>query len=363
MKKALKVTFGTMLAASMVAPAYATGNDFLNHSAVYVEGTYYRPSNNGLSVGDQLVAPSITAGQFGAPILDGWRRADFLNPENTYDYALGYSYHIPRSPTRVFLRYEHFDDDTAIGGVDAVDFRNIGTEPGYPNYPNVGPVGGTMENAKLHESLSEFKVGLSRELQFTPKFGVELLGFLENDRLSVSLSESMFGTIYTSTVPQDLSRDTDGKMTGFGPGIGAVGKIYPFSRCPQWAFFAGGTTTLLYANNEYQQSYYQTQAGVSGGGVVNPVFYVYDPEDSHSLVGKVDISFGVNYHYRFMHDVYGAVFDLTLGLRYMNIINAMKNGDTAYNPFIANFAANTGWPQDWGLFGPFLRFRLGGRDA
>jgi hypothetical protein len=60
-------------------------------------------------------------------------------------------------------------------------------------------------------------------------------------------------------------------------------------------------------------------------------------------------------------------WDISLGMRYLNLFNALKNGNTAFNPnagannnVVANFAPNLGPAQDWGRYGPFLRFKLGG---
>ncbi len=346
MKKTLKVTFGTMLAVSMVTPAYAQNflgeTDFLNNLSVFVEGNYTKPSNNGLSVGDLLVTPSAGG-------LDGWRRQVFLNPENEWDYALGFTYRYC-GDSRLILRYDHYDasDDTTN-----IDIRNIG----------FAPAPDTAGYAIVQENQHEWLLGLAHSLGFDQGFNLDLMAFLAQDKLDVSLQETQtqFVANQGGGVFAHYHRTTENTMEGFGPGLGAMAQVYPFRCMQNWGFFAGGRTALLYARNSYQQSFYENNS-------VTPAFYVYDPEDSHSIVTKLDISFGLNYHCGFRHDLGGAMFDIALGMRYMNMFNVLKNGNAAYNPpngfaGIANFAANTGWPQDWGRFGPFLTFRFGGANA
>jgi hypothetical protein len=63
-------------------------------------------------------------------------------------------------------------------------------------------------------------------------------------------------------------------------------------------------------------------------------------------------------------------WDMDLGMRYMNMFNVLKNGATAFNPNaganndVANdFAPRLGAAFDWGRYGPFLRFSVGGADS
>jgi hypothetical protein len=58
---------------------------------------------------------------------------------------------------------------------------------------------------------------------------------------------------------------------------------------------------------------------------------------------------------------------VSLGMRYMNMFNAFKNGNVAYNNGPAVNAPGLpvylGGSNDFGRIGPFLQVRLGGADA
>ncbi len=63
------------------------------------------------------------------------------------------------------------------------------------------------------------------------------------------------------------------------------------------------------------------------------------------------------------------MFQAALGLRYNNVVNAFKGGNTQLNTTNAatnvntGFAITTGLPSDFGRFGPFLRFSIGGANS
>jgi len=335
MKKALKVTFGTMLAMSMIGQANA---HFIpqhpeNFIAVWVEGTYTKPSNNGLSVGDLLFAnPNL---------FDGGHRHTFLAPDNQWDYALGFSYRLPCQNTRLFFHYDHYDADDSKGDID---IRNL----------SFAPPPQTQEVATINEHSNEFRFGAIHDLHFGDYFSLDLLAFLEYDKLRLTLNETI------SQAGIIGARETENKVRGFGPGVGFMTRWYAHN--PHWHIFAGATTAILAADNDYHQTFLTS--------AVPPGFYNYDPEESDSLVGKLDINFGINYRCAFRHYFCGAIWDISLGMRYMNIFNAIKNGNTVYNPNAfddagtpINFSPNLGFPQDWGRWGPFLKFKIGGKDS
>ncbi len=339
MKKVARVTYGAVLVVSMVAPQLAIAHDPLSPFAVSVEVNYTKPSNNGLTVGDALFAQPLS----GSP-LDGGRRHVFLNPDNAYDYSLGVTYRYPHSHNRLFMNYDHYNNHEEKGDIN---LRNDGLSPPLT----------TFGFSRVDINAYEFRIGAIHDLYFERYcFGLNFYGFLEN----VKLSQTFFQTANQEMPPgeEDSEPLKENKMHGFGPGLGAVGRVY---LRPQWSLFAGMMTSLLYGEYTYLESF------VSSDGS----FYIHDPEDTNAIIGKLDIQFGINYHTAFRQELHRTKWDITLGMRYMNMFNAIKNGNTAWQPnaqptglnsgnFPANFAANLGSAQDWGRYGPFLRFQVGG---
>lgn len=337
MRKACLFTCGTLFAASM-APAYAQIDDFVTRSAVSITGTYTETSNNGLSMGDYQIAPS-TSGFVG-------RRAIFINPDSEFDYAVGYTYHIPCTSTHFFMSYDHYrteDENSAFGDVVNIE---------------ISPILNTQvsDTARVEQHSDEFRVGFAHYLDFGRAFVLDLSGFFEWDKVSRSLYETAAGEVlFGNSSFAIASRSTDSKMDGWGPGMGVMAIIKPFND-PHWGFFVDVKTSLLWVENTFSQSLQNSQPPLALVGD-----YSLDPEGSESMVGKLDMKFGIDYCKVFP----SAMFEAALGMRYMNIINALKNGNTFFNPFWPNlsYAANTGFPNDWGRIGPFLTFRVGGKDA
>ena len=95
-----------------------------------------------------------------------------------------------------------------------------------------------------------------------------------------------------------------------------------------------------------------------------------DSENTKSLIGKYDINLGVDYLRTYRVNCCPIKTGITLGVRYMNIVNAFKMGNTVGQSFnvaatqdgVANFPV-FGVPTDWGRVGPYLRFSVGGADA
>ncbi|MBS0287771.1 MAG: hypothetical protein JSR17_10780 [Proteobacteria bacterium] len=347
MKKSLKVTFGTMLAVSMAAPiaAHALVHDAQHHVAVWGDLTYMRPSNNGLSVGDFAMPPFDQN-------FDGSRNAYFMEPENEFDYAVGLSFRLPNyKHTRVFFNYDHYQDDVDRQG--DVNVRNLGL------FPLVGPFQATFGTTELELTNHEFRVGAVHDLHFGDHFCLDLLAFFEYDKLR----QELFETISQNNNNDLRTRQTENIAKGFGPGVGFVTRWY--ARNPHWQIFAGANTTLLAMDNYFKQTFVVLQGNNVGSG------YDYEPTESDSLVGKLDLEFGLNYHCAFKHEMHGLKWDVSLGMRYMNMFNVLKNGNTAFQPeggSVAGIAPNAqigfatylGSAQDWGKYGPFLRFKVGG---
>ncbi|MFI4937614.1 MAG: Lpg1974 family pore-forming outer membrane protein [Candidatus Berkiellales bacterium] len=332
MKKALKVTFGTMLAASMASPTFANEYDVLQHLAVHVNGTYTKASENGLSYGDILQAPTQVGGG------DGFRRQLFLHPDYEFDWGAGASYHIPRTFVRVFFHYDHFNDGNNTGG--STDTRDLGLGAPPPT---------STAMASVHHTSNEFTLGIDRRINLGRRYHIDTAAFLEWDRIRRDMHEQNVNTAVFAF------RDTENKMRGWGPGVGIKGHGLPF-QCNNFGIFASAMATLLYSTNTFSQ----TEEGN------NLLRYSYDPEDTHSIITKFDINFGVDYESVFRIDAGKMQAGIALGMRFVNYVNAFKNGNTFFNPEFTpggTWAANTGHPEDWGRWGPFLQFRIGGAHA
>lgn len=357
MKRVLNVTFGTLIAAGILSPVNAHTNDFLRHSAISGTLTYTETSNNGLSVGDYTFGHgSRIENQVFFPALIG-RRSIFLDIQSDFDYALGYTYRIPGTPTRFFISYDHYhttDNVDAVGVTTDIGMRTTDGEAFLALFDGRNEIEGYVNQRE-----NEFKIGFSHLLNFGMHFDLDLSTFLEWDSISRNLYEEAIGFFLSGGSPifTEIGRNTDSKMEGWGIGVGARAHGKPFRSNLHWGVFLGINTALIWADNEFSQF---LEPGIVGIG------YSLDPESSDSIVPKVDVSLGIDYCRIFHSDLGSMLFEATLGMRYLNFINALKNGNTAYNPFWdgdEDSAVNTGFANDWGRVGPFFTIRIGGAEA
>lgn len=335
MKKALKVTFGAILAAGLASTAFAGESDVLNRGAVWVTGTWTEISNNGVSYGD--LVQTATAGT-----SDGQKRHVFIDPDMEFDYALGFSQHFCGTKTRGWVTYDHFShaEDSSNTNV-----RNIGSVP--------TPATPTFATGNVQNHSDEVRFGLTRTMDFMQGFSLDVSGFFEWDQVKRTIDEAISGPVAGSFA----ARTTYERVQGWGPGIGARARSAPFRCASNIGFFMGGNATLIWADDQFESSL------VDDGALV----YLYDPEQTETIVGKIDISFGIDYS-RCMRDFGGTILDIALGVKYMNMFNAFKNGNAYQNPvYIGSggfaYSANLGTSNDFGRVGPFLTFALGGGDA
>ena len=328
MKKALTVTLGTVLAANMAAAIAHDSTSFLDRTAVHVNGTYTRAMQNGLAYANVLQQPA-PAGALSPN--EGMRRHLFVDQNNRWDWGAGLTHRFAHSPTRLFFHYDHFNDGTQTGGAGSVTV--LGSEV-------------VSASASVQDRSQEFMLGLDRQVHLGQQFSLDMAAFLGWDKVKQDFR-------ITTTGPAILV-DTHNEMNGFGPGVGIKGRATPFAQCREIGFFMTAMTSLLYAKNQYTQARYD-------GGVLQ---YFYDPEDTRSMVGKLDMTFGVDYKsptkFRLYRDQIGVGF--SLGMRYLNYINAFKNGNSEVDPLVG-LTLNGGQPTDWGRIGPFLQVRLGGPNA
>ncbi len=358
MKKALKVTFGTMLAVSMAAPAAMahtrSHHDELDHVAMWGDLTYMRTSGNGLSVGDYALVPP--AG-FPQNVFDGARNHYFLEPENEFDFAAGISYRFGHSSAnRVFFSYDRTRNDNDRQGDQNV--RNLGI------IPTVGPFTPTFGTTEYDVHGDEYRLGLIHDAHLGDFFCLDLRAFLEYDRIRQNFNEFIVRDNNTDI----RSRETENLVRGFGPGVGFNTRWY-HPGYKHWHLFAGLNTSLLKLENEYSQTF----VVAAGPGVILGQGYDYQPYETDSIVGKLDIEFGLNFGCAFRHEMEGLRWDVSLGMKYMNMFNVFKNGNTAWQPLdpnyfngngrYENFSPYLGAAQDWGKYGPFLRFKIGGSHS
>ncbi len=366
MKKALKVTFGTMVAVSLAAPVAALAvtqhphhhhhhhkhqhahhhHSVADQIAAWVDVTYMRPSNNGLSVGDYATPPTQVN-------FDGAHNHYFLEPNNDWDYALGISYRLPHHHTRIFLSYDHYVNNQYQGDTD---LRNLGLFPLVD-----GVLESTVSTTDYELKYHEIRLGAIHDLHFGDRFCLDVSAFFEYDRLRQQVGETNAAVNGTQ-----LGRTTENKVWGFGPGFGFMSHWFFWG--PHWQAFAGANTAIIQMDNKFTQRLDGLQGGIVGN------VYDYEPTESDSLVGKVDIEFGLKYSCAFRREMHGMKWDVSLGMKYMNMFNVFKNGNTMYQPHggsglddspvvLAGFAPYLGAAQDWGKYGPFLRFKLGGHNS
>lgn len=340
MKKVLAFAIGTGLA-TVAMPSFAV-EQHLDYMGVYVAATYTKPSNNALSIGDiQTHVP--------APFLHPYSRSLFLSPDFNWDYSLGLSYHFANTCTRFYAEYDAYGahdhrnaDDVAITGSVLLGLDN------------------TISATVLQHS-NEWRFGFKRHIPWGSCFSTELRAFLEYDKVSQDVHSWTYD-IGGRTFYQEFNSN----FRGWGPGVGLQFRGVPFAQSCHLGLFASFATTLFYAKNLYNITM-NLDALVPD----NRIFY-WNPENSRSLTGKVDIHVGLDYLRVYRVNGCPVNAGLTLGLRYMNIINAFKDGNTAaqyllLNPIqpvgtFANFPA-FGVPSDWGRVGPYLQFNLGGGNA
>jgi hypothetical protein len=357
-----RILFGAILAATATA-SNAHVEDVWRHMAFTATGTYTKTTSDGLSIGDLLIqrpnASNPASGVNGH--MDGGRRAVFLDPDYDGGYALGLSYHFHNSRTRLFLHYDYFRDHNEQ---DTVNIRNLGYQPGGLN-PDGSTLASTEGHSRAEDHSEEWRIGFVHHAPLHPRVTVDSSFFFEYDRVSRAIHDEILGFDSSGSTEGSAERFTKDRVKGWGPGIGARTHLRPFHRhhLQGIGLFASVKTILLYTDNDFNEDYLETS---------EDDFYFYEPEQSHSLVGKLDISFGVDMTSCIFSSLGQLPFNVALGMRYMNMYDVFKHGNADYNPpqhiridpgtshIYGSFAANSGPSSDWGRIGPFLQFRIGG---
>jgi len=261
-----------------------------------------------------------------------------VHPQAQWDWGVGLTYHVPGTLTRAFFHYDHFNDGSnteSSGGLSGLGL-NV-------NNP------GTFATSTVKDRSQEYTLGLDRRIEVGPRFYLDTGAFIEWDKVHRNNRQVHSETGAISTL------DVNNKITGFGPGVGVKGHATPFSNYNGFGIFASALTTLLYAKNSYDWTL------VEAGGIS-----ALDPEGTHSIVNKVDISLGLDYNCPLrMASRSKMQLGVTLGARYVNYINAFKNGNAMTSPQAVastdrfQLDASAG-AEDWGRVGPFLQVRIGG---
>jgi hypothetical protein len=338
MKRALKVTFGAVLAVGTLGTAQANMEQLVNHFGVQVTGTYTQATENAQSFGDQFVALPLAGGggRFVSPV--------FVENDYDFDYGLGLMYGFT-DKTRVYFNYDHFStsDDSSASNITNISIGSTANAP-------------TSGNGSVSYNANEYDLGVGHLWEHSPRFAVDYRAQLQWDRFAQSFVETIRGTPLAGGRDNAI-RTTNNTFRGFGPGVGLMAHAKPITNCPTIGVFAGGIASLMYGRNEFAVVAYND---------ILPQYQV-TPENSHSIVGKLDIKFGVDYSNHFNMDCGKVPYALALGMRYMNAFNAFKNGNTQVagidlETVAVNtqpWAINQGTPADFGRFGPYLQLSVG----
>lgn len=352
MKKIL--TLSTIAALSLGLTPTAMANwDFLNRSEFHVAGVLSKPSNNGLETGSLGMAPIPTAVVRFSPavnLLD-------LEPSAAWNYALGYSYTLCGTTNKFFMDYEHFHAHDGLAG-----------------QVNDGLLLDASLVARVDMSQDMFRFGFSHQEAYDCNVWLETSVFFEFDRLLQKYSNLLYNpsALYSTTgggVERTLVNGVpvllDNKLNGFGPGVGFKLSGAPIVNCPQFKLFGGIMASLLYAR---QYGYYYRDLAIAEvnpapppPAIINVTPLIIDPDTNVALVTKLDIDVGIDYRQKFCVDNAKMMFGLTVGLRYVNMINALKYSNRIN---FSNVQPLSNYdPVDWGRAGPYIQFRLGGADA
>ena len=352
MQKALKVTFGAIIAVGVASVHAHAREDFLHNVGITAGVNYSKSTNNGLTFGDtDVVLNSYLVGANNG--FDGPRRHVFVEPENDWGYNVGLSYHAPGSHTHYYVNFESFTDEKEDS---AENLRNLSVFTGEGPGPDafVGSFAGGNGRTEHHHQ--EFAAGMKHLLHFGHRFNIDLGAFFEYNKLTRTFYQRNLGVEGAFGFS-----DTDEKVHGWGPGVGFGTHTILFRCAPKWGLFVNAKSSLLYTHNDYHQYVEFSDEAEDGAG-----FYYYEPEQSKSIVSKFDIKFGIDYASNFRSDLGRMCLDIALGMRYMNMINAFKNGNVYMNTIrqqsdsVDGYAANLGPANDYGRIGPFLQFKIGG---
>lgn len=327
MKKALKYTLATLAAASLVAPVYAFNGVNVNNFAFSAAATYTEASNNGLHMGN-----SVLSGTAGAPIT---LRPIFLEPDHEWDYTLGLTYRLPNSDTRFFLDYDHYrgSEDRRAFGINALlQAPSVHTD-GYVKH-------------KDHN----FKLGLKRTLEFGSQFEMVYGAGFEWAKVERNFTVSAVDAGGTH------HRASYDEAEGWGPYVDVLGRAYPFNNNRCWSVFAHAGLGLLYADNSPYVDYIED--GVRPATGLN-----IQPEETTSIITHVEADLGVEWNRVMRADFADMRLGMRLGLKYLNYINAFKNGNLYQWPASGLHANLNTSPDDYGRMGAFLQFTLGGANS
>lgn len=335
MKKVLGLMLGASLALAAV-PSYAL-DPFMNNVGVYGTALYTKPSNNGLGMG------TFTTGDA--------RYLPVLAPSYGWDFNFGISYHFPCTSTRLFFDYERYTDS---------DLRRVDGAFGFVTPPS-GSEPAVV--ADLLETAQVFRLRIDHAISIGCQFFVNLSGFFEYNKLSRAYHE--WDSFTATGVLNQFYIETNNHVHGWGPGVGLDLSGKPWICNPAFTLFLKSRATVFYGENVY------TASGISSvpaSGTYEGAYF--EPESSHSLVAKFDIDLGIDYSRKLT--LWGCPMQsgIAIGMRYINIVNAFKNGNIAplsygiNNPFnnVVNFPI-LGVPNDWGRLGPYIKIRVGGADA
>ena len=323
MDKAITIALSSLIAVGLSAPVAA--HNWFDQLAVKAAATYTKPTNNGLDFG------FLRTGNFSY-------RPFFVEPSHEFDFAWGLEFRTNHDgDTRAFLEYDHYNHSKQRAASGLILLGS-------------GPEADSTVTGDVSHDEHSIKFGARHTLHFGPYFDTVLGGFFEYANVEKTWKRA-YAAPGGAIQVFDFSED---QMRGWGPGIDALGRAFPFgNENHNWSLFAAGSFSLLWADHEYHYASSPNQQEEQDA-------LALDPEDTKSRVSKMETSLGVEYSRLFTSDVASVVLGARLGVKYLGYFNAFKGGN---HDSVVSGAVQFSRDYDYGRMGPFLEFRLGGAHS
>lgn len=323
MKTARNITLVSLLAAGVISvPAYA--HNWIDNSAVKATVTFTEPNQHGFD---------FAATTTGA----GTDFVHFVGTKQKLDWALGLEHRIEGGWTRVFLDYDHFDNeqssqlDTLAGG--------------QSNLLGLGAITGSFGEYEV--DADSVKLGMRHRLNHSKKSIVDFgaaLSWIDVDR-DVTFSQRAGANVV------ELQQEAD--FEAFGPFFDITAKHFLRSNNRT------GLNVQAYAGAGLLYSETKFTSRLLDNGAVDSVF---DREKIKGVTSEMIMKLAIGWDHCFSNKT---VLSTTLGYMMMNYSDVFDYG--ALGASYQNRAARKDTTADFGPFpftrqGPFLEFKYTGMN-